>query len=247
MTTSPPKNRPEPKTAKPLKAFEVREDWYIGQAEIVWATCHAAARREVLGELGMEFNQVSAKRVPELDDFKGDIEHWKFENGWWSACEYRGCNNERVSQETGIYDHGFFCSQEHCGLERARVAAEKQKIANACEAAESACPGIKIDKAHVFVNVAGEVMMGVTFPSGRYVNASSDFFLTEEAKNECNMPGTFRWRDIARDPWVNKHPLVAIYNPLKGTIVIHRPGGAILGPPGTKWTPIPDLKEFDPP
>jgi len=53
-----------PKPEKILKAFEVSEDFHIGQRDIVWATCHAAARRAMMGEWDMEFNQVKAKHRP---------------------------------------------------------------------------------------------------------------------------------------------------------------------------------------
>lgn len=153
------------KPVRPLKAFMVSED-HDGRADVYWATCGAAARRQAMGELNREFGELSTKRVPELDSFTGDLDEWKFENDWWSDCHFQSCHKERCTKDGGaVYRDGLWCCcAEHVTLELARRAEE----ANLKEAATAEAlllkPGSTVHDVHF--NPDGTALLSMTFPSG---------------------------------------------------------------------------------
>jgi hypothetical protein len=157
--------------AKLLKAFEVSED-FEGHSQIVWATCGAAARREAMAELNAEFNQLSTKRRPELDKFDGDLDEWKFHQGWWSTCNYQPCHKERCSEDDGaVYRDGIWCCcEEHVALEQERRAKEKAYKAEVTAEALRVKPGSTVHDVHLNPDYAtepkGAVWIWMTFPSG---------------------------------------------------------------------------------
>lgn len=161
--------QPTPKgTAKPPKkrlAYEVSED-HEGTAEIVWATCGAAARREAMSELNAEFNQLSTKRVRALDNFKGDIDQWKFDHGWWSTCHYQPCHKDRCGEDNGaVYRDGIWaCCDEHVTLEQERRVKENARKAEVTAEALRIKPGSTVHGVHL--NPDGEAWIWMTFPSG---------------------------------------------------------------------------------
>jgi len=153
-----------PPTPKKLLAFEVSED-FEGRAEIVWARSTAAARREVMGELNAEFNQLSTKRIPELDGFKGDIDQYKFDHGWWSTCNYQPCHKERCGKDGAVYRDGIWaCCDEHVTLEQERRTKEKVRKAEVTTEALRIKPGSTVHDVHL--NPDGEAWIWMTFPSG---------------------------------------------------------------------------------
>lgn len=100
------------------KAFQVTRD-DEGEAIIVWDTSSAAARRRGMGEWGVEFNEVSTKRLPELDDFKGnghDLLVWQMAHGWWMECHAPRCSRHCYGETDGdeepivIDDGDVYCS-----------------------------------------------------------------------------------------------------------------------------------------
>ncbi len=186
--------KPAPKkAAKPRKkrdlsvprkrlAYEVSED-YEGTAEIVWATSTAAARREAMGELNVEFNQLSTKRVRELDGFKGDLNQWKFSNGWWSTCHYQPCHNERCGEDNGaVYRDGIWaCCDEHVTLEQERRIKEKARRAEVTTEALRLKPGSTVHNVHF--NPDDTAILDMTFPSGvRRCHTFLDWLASEEGQ-----------------------------------------------------------------
>lgn len=147
-------------------AYEVSED-HDGNAVIVWARSTAQARREAMGELNREFGELSTKRVPELDHFKGDLTQWKFENGWWSTCHYGPCWKERCGKEDGavLRDGIWACCDEHVTLELQRRAEEKVLKDEAAKEAIRLKPGSTVHNVHF--NPDGTALIDMTFPSGQ--------------------------------------------------------------------------------
>ncbi len=146
-------------------AYEVSED-HDGGAIIVWAKSTAEARREAMGELNKDFNELSTKRVRELDNFKGDINQWKFDHGWWSTCHYQPCHNERCGEDNGaVYRDGIWaCCDEHVTLEQERRAEEKVLKETAAAEALRIKPGSTVH--NVYFNPDGTAILDMTFPSG---------------------------------------------------------------------------------
>lgn len=171
--TKPPKKR---------LAYQVSED-FEGHSEIVWATSTAAARRMAMGELNAEFNQLSTKRIPELDDFNGDLDQYKFDNGWWSACHYRGCSKDRCFKDDGaVYHKGFWaCSAEHLALEQDARSEDKARQDEVAEKALRLKPGSTVHR--VSFNAGGEAIVDMTFPSGvRRSYTFLDWLASEEGQ-----------------------------------------------------------------
>ena len=156
---SPPPKAPE------KRAFEV-SDRFGGHAEIVWATCGAAARRAAMGELNVEFHELSTKRVPELDDFNGDIDQWKFDHGWWSTCHYQPCFKDQCGEDNGaVYRDGIWaCCDEHVKLEQERRVEERKLKEAATAEALRLKPGSTVHDVHL--NPDGTAILRMTFPSG---------------------------------------------------------------------------------
>lgn len=150
---------------KKLLAFEVSED-HDGHADIFWATCSAAARRAGMGELNREFSELSTRRIPELDDFDGDIDQWKFDHDWWSDCHYRDCRKERCTKDSGaVYRDGIWaCCDEHVTLEQERRAKEKARKDEITAEALRIKPGSTVHDVHI--NPDGAAWIWMTFPSG---------------------------------------------------------------------------------
>jgi hypothetical protein len=192
MSTAAVKPTPE-KTAKPRKkrdpsvprkrlAYEVSED-HEGNAEIVWAKSTAEARREAMGELNAEFSQLSTKRIPELDDFKGDIDQWKFNAGWWSTCHYQPCHKEQCSEDNGaVYRDGIWaCCDEHVTLEQERRVKEKARKTEVIAEALRIKPGSTVHNVHL--NPDGTPILDMTFPSGvRRCHTFLDWLSSEEGQ-----------------------------------------------------------------
>lgn len=165
-------------------AFEVSED-FEGRAIIVWATSTAAARREAAGELNAEFNELSTKRVPALDGFKGDLNQWKFDHGWWSTCHYQPCHNERCGEDNGaVYRDGIWaCCEEHHKLEVERRADEKILKEAAKDEALRLKPGSTVHDVHF--NPCGVAILDMTFPSGvRRYHTFLDWLASKEGQQQ---------------------------------------------------------------
>ncbi len=177
-----PRKKRDPNAPRKNLAYEVRED-FEGHAEIVWATSTAAARRAAMGELNAEFNQLSTKRVPELDGFKGDLNQYKFDHGWWSTCHYHPCHNDRCGEDNGaVYRDGIWaCCDEHVTLEQERRVKEKQNKAEATAEALRIKPGSRVHSVHI--NPDGTAIVDMTFPSGvRRCHTFLDWLASEEGQ-----------------------------------------------------------------
>lgn len=152
-------------------------------ATIVWARSTAEARRKAMGELNREFNELSTKRVHELDDFKGDLRQWKFDNGWWSGCHYGPCWEEHCGKEDGavLRDGIWACCDEHVTLEQQRRITEKVLKAKARMEALRLKPGSTVHKVHL--NPDGTALVDMTFPSGQRRNYTFlDWLASEEGQ-----------------------------------------------------------------
>lgn len=163
-------------------AYKVSED-YEGHAEIVWAKSTAEARREAMGELNAEFNQLSTKRIPELDGFKGDINQYKFDHGWWSTCHYQPCHKEQCSEDNGaVYRDGIWaCCDEHVTLEQERRVKEKERKAEVTAEALRIKPGSTVHNVHL--NPDGAAIIDMTFPSKvRRCHTFLDWLASEEGQ-----------------------------------------------------------------
>lgn len=170
------------KLPKKRLAFAVSED-HEGHTEIVWATSTAAARRMAMGELDAEFNQLSTKRIPELDDFKGDVDQWKFSNGWWSTCNYQSCTKERCSEGDGaVYRDGIWaCCDLHVTLEQQRRREEQVLKDAATVEALRLKPGSTVHGVHF--NQGDMAVLDMTFPSGtRRFYTYLDWLASEEGQ-----------------------------------------------------------------
>jgi hypothetical protein len=120
----------------------------------------------MLGELADEFNELSTKRIPELDAFKGDIVQWKFDNEWWSACHYVKCHNERCCKEDGaVYLRGLWCCcTEHVELQEEHLRKQAVDKLRVTEEALRLKPGSTVHDVHF--NPDGTALLHMTFPSG---------------------------------------------------------------------------------
>lgn len=163
-------------------AYEVSED-YEGRAEIVWTTSTAAARRLMMGEWNKDFNELSTKRVPELDGFKGDIDEWKFEHDWWQNCGYRDCHKERCAKDDGsVYRDGLWCCcDEHVVLEEERIVREAERKQDVTREALRLKPGSTVHDIHF--NPNDDALIDMTFPSGvRRYHTFLDWLASDEGQ-----------------------------------------------------------------
>jgi len=68
-----------------MKAWSGRN--FEGNQAVVWAETRGLARQAVANELEISFMEVEDfGRMPELDDFTGDLLKWQLEAGWTWEC-----------------------------------------------------------------------------------------------------------------------------------------------------------------
>lgn len=91
---------PEQKRSSAHKAWSVSEYDSRCSTEIVWARNYGEARRLGAQALEIDVSEIDeCKRIPELDDFEGDLLQWQIEHGWQFDCA--GCMRRVCDEENG--------------------------------------------------------------------------------------------------------------------------------------------------
>jgi hypothetical protein len=176
---------PKPKARRAYQASAMDSDHGCA---IVWAETPGKARMLAASELDVQFTEIDElKRVPELDNFTGDLMAWQIAHGWSWPCGL--CERSVYGESEGVVrvDDELFCNQEHAN--KAAVRHEERRNRNAeldAQAEElkrralELRPGSTIDGA--YMNEHGGVV-SLTLPSGRHVNTNLEWLASEEGQS----------------------------------------------------------------
>jgi hypothetical protein len=161
-------------------AFIVTDE-YEGRADVFWARSHAEARRAGAGEFGLEFADVTCRRVPRYDN--GVTMQMRIDDGWHWECLGPSCQRVVDADTDGMLIEGerVYCSQRCRDEDTKRRASLKR----AEDAARSEVLRMRPDATieSLFLNVANEAIVSLKLPSGRHVTCSLDWLASDEGKS----------------------------------------------------------------